>query len=147
MSYTYNPVEVGAESISRARFELGDTITANDGAACMLCDEEIQAVIDSSATWKSALYKLACAVCMKLSYETDWRDDGAAFNLNQRAERWQKLRDELAEAANISLSVPKSGAVEASLANPTDGGHAFRTGMMQSPYVQPPSPYGEGEGT
>ena len=145
MEYTYDPTRIGITSISRARFELGDTMVEGGGTACMLCDEEIDAVINAYSNWKMALYKLAAAVCMKLSYETDWKDDGAAFSLSQRADRWKALRDELKKEAAAEINMPQSGAVAASLRNPTDEGHYFRLGMMQSPRVQPPSPYGGGD--
>jgi hypothetical protein len=109
----------------------------------MLCDAEIMFAVNDYKPWKYALLKLAEAVCMKLSLETDWSDDGVSFSLNQRAERWMKLRDRLQAEALAHTSAPKSGAVRDSLNNPVDGGHTFRIGMMQSPYVQPPSPYSD----
>lgn len=142
MTYTYNPAEIGQSGISRARFELGDVLVDGGAETCMLCDEEIQAVIDSTPKkWKYALYKLADAVCMRLSYETDWRDDGTSFSLNQRAERWMKLRDKLKKDADAELVIPTSGAVEDSMRDPEDGGHYFYRGMMQSPQVKPPMPF------
>jgi len=140
-TYTYHPEEMLINPISRARFELGDTLVEDGGSACMLCDAEIMFVINDNKNWKMAMYKLAESVCMRLSLETDWTDDGASFSLNQRAERWMKLRDKLQAEAFTHSSAPKSGAVRDSLRNPTDGGHMFRSGMMQSPYVQPPSAY------
>ena len=144
MTYTYDPTQIGEKCVSRVRFELGDTMVEGEGDACFLCDEEITSVIESVKNWKKALYKLADGVCKKLSYETDWHDDGAAFSLNQRAERWKAIRDELKKEATLSTGIPKSGAVDDSLNNQTDGGHYYRAGMMQSPYVQPPSPFGGG---
>ena len=142
MTYTYSPAEINGKTVSRARFELGDILVDGGAETCMLADEEIQAIIDETPNWKKALYRLADAVCMRLSFETDWRDDGAAFSLGQRAERWQQMRDRFKKDADASGIAPESGAVRDSLANPTDGGHYFRAGMMQSPYIQPPSPYG-----
>lgn len=145
MSYSYNPLEIGQNSVSRARFELGDTMVEGGAETCMLSDEEYAVILDANPKWKVALYRLADAICMKLSYETDWKDDGTSFSLNQRAERWLKLRDKLKKDAEAAGTVPVSGAVSASLANPEDGGHYFYGGMMQSPYVQPPYPFEEGD--
>lgn len=103
----------------------------------MLCDEEIEAVLSSTKGWKMALFRLADAVCMRLSYETDWRDDGTQFSLNQRAERWLNLRDRLKKDADIEAMLPQSGAVDDSVRG-ADGGHYFYRGMSNSPYVQPP---------
>lgn len=141
MTYTYNPAEISEYGVSRARFELGDVMVDGGEETCYLSDEEIQAVIAEAPRWKKVLFRLADAVCMRLSYETDWRDDGAAFNLNQRAERWMKLRDKLKNEADFESMVPESGAVNASLRNEEDGGHYFYGGMMQSPYVKPPMPF------
>lgn len=135
--YTYDPADICSNTVSRARFQLGDILTDGGEDTCMLCDEEIQAVIGGNEKWAVALYKLADAVCMRLSYETDWRDDGTAFNLNQRAERWLKLRDKLKKDADAALVVPFSGAVRDSI-HGADGGHYFQRGMTNNPYVQPP---------
>lgn len=139
--YTYEPGKVAERGVSRARFELGDVLVEGKEQTCMLCDEEIQAVIDSTRGWKKALFRLADAVCMRLSYETNWRDDGVAFDLSQRADRWMKLRDELKKEAAVENCAPTSGAVNDSIRNPEDGGHYFHGGMMQSPYVKPPYPF------
>ncbi len=141
MNYTYNPAEIATESVSRARFELGDVMVEEGAQTCMLSDEEIQAVMDSTPKWKTALYKLADAICMRLAYETDWRDDGTQFSLDQRARRWISLRDKLKKEADASSSLPTSGAVNDSVGNAEDGGHYFYGGMMENPNVQPPMPY------
>jgi hypothetical protein len=143
MSYTYNPADIRGRTISRARFELGDVLVEGGAETCMLSDEEIGAIIEDTQKWKAALFKLADAVCMRLSYETDWKDDGAQFSLNQRAERWQQIRDRLKKEADAVSQLPKSGAVRDSIANPEDRGHYFYAGMLESPYVQPPMPGGD----
>lgn len=135
--YTYDPTDIAGNTVSRARFQLGDILTDGGEDTCFLCDEEIAAIIGSTAKWPVALYRLADAVCMRLSYETDWRDDGTSFNLDQRADRWMKLRDKLKKDADAVLAVPTSGAVNDSI-HSADGGHYFYRGMTNSPYVQPP---------
>ena len=147
MTYSYEPLDIGRESISRARFELGDIAVEGGAESCYLSDEEIEAVIyDTEITrWKRKLYRLADAVCMRLSFETNWRNDGTSFDLNQRAERWMQLRDRLKREADIESSLPASGAASASVQS-SDGGHYFHRGMQKSPYVQPPyPPYEEGD--
>lgn len=142
MTYTYDPVQISKEkTISRARFELGDTMVDGGAESCMLSDEEIKAIIESTESWKMTLFKLADAVCLRLSYETDWRDDGTQFSLNQRAERWMKLRDRLKADADAEVTIPVSGAVSDSINNPRDGGHYFYAGMMENHRVQPPMPF------
>lgn len=141
ITYTYNPADIAENTVSRARFELGDVDVYGERETCFLSDQEIQAIITATAnahrSWKWTLYRLADAVCMRLSYETDWKDDGTAFSLNQRAERWMKLRDKLKQEAELEECEPDSGAVNDTL-NAPDGGHYFRRNMTNSPYVQPP---------
>lgn len=140
-TYTYDPTKLKGSTVSRVRFELGDTLVEGGAETCMLCDEEIQALLDEKSKFKRVLYKLADAVCMRLSYETDWQDDGTRFSLNQRAERWLALRDKFKKEADAAINIPMSGAVNDSVRNAEDGGHYFYGGMMQNPYVKPPMPY------
>ena len=50
MTYTYDPVQISKEkTISRARFELGDTMVDGGAESCMLSDEEIKAIIEEVA--------------------------------------------------------------------------------------------------
>ena len=147
LSYTYNPAEIATDGVSRARFELGDVAVDGGAETCYLSDEEIVAVIGDTTTprWKRKLFRLADAVCMRLSYETNWKNDGTSFDLSQRADRWMKLRDKLKQEADIEASLPASGAVSDSVQS-SDGGHYFHRGMQKSPYVQPPYPdYEEGD--
>lgn len=144
-TYTYNPADIATESVSRARFELGDVAVEGGAESCYLSDEEIGAIIGTTARWKRKLFQLADAVCMRLSYETNWKNDGTSFDLSQRADRWMKLRDKLEQEAAIEASLPTSGAVSDSVQS-SDGGHYFHRGMHKSPYVQPPYPdYKEGD--
>ena len=55
MSYSYNPLEIGQSSVSRARFELGDTMVEGGAETCMLSDEEYAAILDANPKWKSDL--------------------------------------------------------------------------------------------
>lgn len=143
-SYTYFPEFIAqndGHNSHRVRFELGDVMVEGGSETCYLSDEEINAVLEVEPTLKRALYRLADAVCMRLSYETDWRDDGTQFSLSQRAERWMKLRDRFKKEADAESTLPMSGAVCASVQNARDGGHYFYSGMMQNPLVQPSFPH------
>lgn len=144
-TYSYDPAAIATESVSRARFELGDVAVEGGAETCYLADEEITAIISQTGRWKRKLFQLADAVCMRLSYETNWRNDGTAFDLSQRADRWVKLRDKLKQDADIEASLPDAGAINDSVRS-SDGGHYFHRGMHKSPYVQPPYPdYEEGD--
>lgn len=50
MTYSYNPSNLGEHGLDRMRFELGDTFVAEPEKTAYLSDEEISAVIDSSAS-------------------------------------------------------------------------------------------------
>lgn len=145
MTYTYDPADIAGATVSRARFELGDVAVDGGAETCFLSDEEILAIIRDTPRWKRALFRLADAVCMRLSFETDWKNDGTSFSLNQRAERWAKMRDKLKAEADAEACLPVSNAVTDGLMS-SDGGHYFHRGMQKSPYVQPPyPPYREGD--
>ena len=137
LTFTYNPAEIVEPTVSRARFELGDIAVEGGIETAFLSDQEIEAILGTDGSWKRKLFRLAAAVCMRLSYETNWKDDGTSFDLNQRAERWVKLRDKLEKEADLEDCIPDSEAVNDSL-NADDGGHYFRRNMTNSPYVQPP---------
>ena len=145
MTYSYNPADIAGETVSRARFELGDTKIDGGEETCFLADEEIAATIAAAPRWKRALFQMADAIGMRLSFETDWKNDYTAINLNQRAERWMKMRDRLEKEADMEATLPVSGAVNDSIRS-SDDGHYFRRGMQKSPYVIPPYPdYVEGD--
>lgn len=109
MNYTYDPSDIVQPSISRVRFTLGDTNVAGGSNTCMLCDEEIEAILKTGYGWKTALYLLVDSVCMRLSYETDWRNDGSEFDLSQRAARWIEMRDKLKKESSFSLPLTSDG--------------------------------------
>jgi len=140
-NYTYNPAEITEESVSRARFELGDIAVEGKADTCYLSDQEIQAIIATESGWKWKLFRLADAVCMRLSYEVNFKNDGTSFDMNQRAERWMRLRDKLKDEASLEECLPESGAVNDSIGS-ADGGHYFYRDMTSSPYVQPPYLHG-----
>lgn len=137
VTFTYNPQDIGKKTVSGVRFALGDVDVEGAERTCMLSDQEIEAILEAEPHWKKALFLLADAVCMRLSYETDWSDDGASFKLGARADRWKKIRDGLKAEADAAGCVPASGAVKDALHSP-DGGHYFTRGMNNSSYVVPP---------
>lgn len=108
--YSYDPHSCMDGGINQMRFELGDTVTEEEGMPTLLSDEEYNAIITAyPGKWKRA--KLICleAIMMKLSYEVDTSVDGLSYSLNQRAERWQKMYDRLKK--ELSASVPDAASV------------------------------------
>lgn len=136
-TYTYNPAEICKPDKDRMRFELGDTNVDGEAATAFLSDQEINAmIVQYSDSWKKAKLALVNAVCMKLSFEVDWRNDGTSINLNQRADRWLKLRDQLEKEVAQSSAVPLS--VLHRLTREPDRGHYFYEGMLGNPAGAPP---------
>lgn len=110
-NYSYDPTEITEGGKDQMRFELGDTITDNGPMTCVLCDEEYQAIIDSTKSWKRAKLKCLEAIVMKLSYEVNTSVDGLSYSFNDRAKRWwdmyNQLKDELKVPA-IPVAAPGS---------------------------------------
>lgn len=102
--YTYDPAECQDGGLNQMRFELGDNVVEGQGMTAVLCDQEYNALINKYSRWKRA--KLACldAICMKLSYEVNTQISNLSYSLDNRAERWMKMRDALKK--EISEAVP-----------------------------------------
>ncbi len=133
MAYTYDPSKAGENGMDAMRFQLGDTMVEGEGATAFLADEEITATLAAHpSSWKRAKYHLIEAVCNRLSFETDWSDDGTAFKLDQRAERWRKMLE--AAKKDLETTVPIPGSIMESMRG-RDQGHYFYGGMQQSPYT------------
>ena len=134
MANTYDPSKVSEKGKDAMRFQLGDTLVDGEGATAFLADEEITAMIEAHPrSWKRAKYRLIEAVCNRLSFETDWSDDGTSFKLDQRAERWRKMLE--AAKKDLETTVPISGSIADGMRGP-DQGHYFYSGMQQSPYTE-----------
>jgi hypothetical protein len=131
-TYTYNPANIMGDGVDAMRFQLGDTLVASGADTAFLSDEEINAVISHFKSWSVARYRLIEAVCHRLSFEVDVRNDGTAYSLNQRAQRWFVM---LEEAKKELPCMPSSGAVAASMQG-SDGGHYFNAGMLANPYAE-----------
>ena len=109
-NYTYEPLECMDGGINQMRFELGDTVTEEDGLPAMLSDEEYYAILKAfEGKWKRAKLKCLEAIMMKLSYEVDTSVDGLSYSLNQRAERWRAMYDKLAKELKISVPTSMTG--------------------------------------
>lgn len=109
-NYTYEPLECMDGGINQMRFELGDTVTDEDGLPALLSDEEYYAILKAfEGKWKRAKLKCLEAIMMKLSYEVDTSVDGLSYALNQRAERWRAMYDKLAKELKVSVPTSVTG--------------------------------------
>ncbi|MBR1805409.1 MAG: hypothetical protein IJ774_03375 [Selenomonadaceae bacterium] len=58
MTYSYDPSKIGERGLDRMRFELGDVFVEEPEKSAYLSDDEIVAVLESSASWKRAKLRL-----------------------------------------------------------------------------------------
>ena len=132
-TYTYAPSLITSNGKDAMRFQLGDTVVDGGSGTAFLSDEEINAMIEAYPNrWQRAKLALIEAVCKRLSFEVDFKDDGTSFALSQRAERWNRMYEEAKK--ELSACTPSSGAVNDAKKS-DDGGHYFYAGMLDSPYV------------
>lgn len=127
-SYNYDPADIKGQTVSRMRFELGDTMVEGGSDTTALTDEEIQVAIESYPNlWKRAKLMLLESLYRRFSYEVDTKTGPLTLNLHDRAAMWRE--DYLAlkkEIQQESCSVPPfaGGAV--------DKPSYFYTGMQQN---------------
>lgn len=90
-NYTYNPAEIKDKTVSRMRFELGDTMVEGNSDTAALTDEEIQVAIDSyPKSWKKAKLMLLESLYRRFSYEVDTKTGPLTLNLHDRAVMWKE---------------------------------------------------------
>ena len=70
-SYTYNPADIREQTVSRMRFEIGDTMVEGGSDTTALTDEEIQAAIDRNSKWKRAKLMLLESLYRRFYYEVN----------------------------------------------------------------------------
>lgn len=106
-NYTYNPAEIKDKTVSRMRFELGDTMVEGNSDTAALTDEEIQVAIDSyPKSWKKAKLMLLESLYRRFSYEVDTKTGPLSLSLHERAETWKEAYEALkkeVKAENISV--------------------------------------------
>lgn len=108
-SYTYNPAEIKEETVSRMRFELGDTMIEGGADTAALTDEEIQAAIKMCTKWKRAKLMLLESLYHRFSYEVDTRTGPLTLDMHARAVMWKEEYLALKkEVQQESCSVPQS---------------------------------------
>lgn len=104
-TYSYNPANICAGGVDQMRFELGDTITDMGEITSPLCNEEYQAMIDSTSNWKKAKLKCLKAIIMKMAYEVNTSTDGLSYSLSDRYERWKAMYDDLKKDAQAAVPI------------------------------------------
>lgn len=101
-SYTYLPGDISYQTISKMRFELGDTMVEGRSDTAALTDEEIQAAIDlHPKRWKKAKLMLLESLYRRFAYEVDTKTGPLTLSLQERAVMWRE--DYLALKKEIGL--------------------------------------------
>ena len=133
MSYTYEPAQIAVDGVSRMRFELGDTLVEGGAETAYLSDQEITVITAAAMNWLDAKLRLARGVYHKLAYEVSTRVGPVSFDLQQRAERWKTIVEEL------ELQAAQEGGISDAAVSAIKNGMGkradtyFRTGMQQNP--------------
>ena len=106
-SYSYNPADLKENTMSRMRFELGDTMVQGAENTCAVTDEEINAAIEMyPKSWKRAKLMLVESIYRRFSYEVDTKTGPLSLSLHERAETWKEAYEALkkeVKAENISV--------------------------------------------
>lgn len=107
-TYTYNPAEIKERSVSRMRFELGDTMVDGGADTTALTDEEIQVAIEMNPhEWKRAKLMLVESLYRRFSFEVNTKTGPLSLDLQDRAELWKNEYEKLKkEVALDNISVP-----------------------------------------
>ena len=106
-SYTYNPADIREQTVSRMRFEIGDTMVEGGSDTTALTDEEIQAAIDSNSKWKRAKLMLLESLYRRFSYEVNTKTGPLTLELHARAAMWEDYLTLKKEIQQESCSVPR----------------------------------------
>lgn len=130
-TYSYTPGNLDDNSKDRMRFELGDTQIDGGADTCALCDEEYDALIKASKDdWRRA--KIAClkAIVARFAMMVDFHAGGMSIDFSKRYDRYKAMLDKLEKEGQFISVNPASLGVGCA-----DGGHYFRLGMLNNPYV------------
>ncbi len=126
-TYSYNPKKIRDKSFNQMRFEIGDIYVDGDVDCSFLSDEEYQAIIEDSSSWKAAKIAILKQILFLFLYEVDYTIDGLSVKLSDRYNRFKKLLDELEKGTEVP-------SVDDSLIGVTGkGGHYFYYGMLENP--------------
>lgn len=124
-NYTYDPTAITVLGKDKMRFELGDTVLDGGPMTSPLCDEEYEAIIGSTKSWKKAKLELLKAIVMKLSYEVNTSMDGLSYSLSDRSNRWREMYKELKK----ELETPAIPTGNMNAIYGIDEPHYFRTDL------------------
>ena len=126
-SYTYFPGDISGKTVSRMRFELGDTMVEGRSDTAALTDEEIQVAIDLyPKRWKKAKLMLLESLYRRFAYEVDTKTGPLTLSLQERAVMWRE--DYLALKKEIGL---ENGSIP-SFTGDNNKPPYFYTGMQEN---------------
>jgi len=123
-SYTYLPGDISDKTVSRMRFELGDTMVEGRSDTAALTDEEIQVAIDLHS--KRCKLMLLESLYRRFAYEVDTKTGPLTLSLQERAVMWRE--DYLALKKEIGL---ENGSIP-SFTGDNNKPPYFYTGMQEN---------------
>lgn len=131
MTYSYDPTKIKAKGKDQMRFELGDTQTDGGADTCALSDEEYEAMLsdlkEGKKAWLFAKLAVLEAILFKMQYQVNTKIDVLQYDFGERAERWQKMYDDLNKQVLATASIPT---LSPSIKNTSP---YFYKGMEQNP--------------
>ena len=131
--WTYNPERINEDGLDKMRFVLGDCLVAQPEKTAYLTDEEIEAVLSSSSSFKRAEFTLVKSLLMRFAYEVDERAGPISWSLHQRFDNWKKLHDDLKDELEAEESMPFFGDLPSKYKRPMyfrENMHANRGNML-----------------
>ena len=103
-TYSYNPADLKGNTMSRMRFELGDTMVQGAENTCAVTDEEINAAIEMyPKSWKKAKLMLVESIYRRFSYEVDTKTGPLSLSLHERAETWKEAYEALKKEVKAEI--------------------------------------------
>ena len=129
MKYSYDPSKLDRKGVDRMRLELGDTTFNPAELTAALCDEEYEAIISSTKSWKRAKIKCLETILMKYSHQVNISVDGLSYSYASRIEVWKQLLADTKKT--LSTGVPTAN--PNALAGGLGGDNYFHFDMHANP--------------
>ena len=95
VTYSYNPALINDGGLNQMRFTLGDCLVVEADKTAYLSDEEINAAIEGSSTFKRAALRLVSSLLFRFGYEVNTEIHEAKWDLTDRFKNWKDLYNKL----------------------------------------------------
>ncbi len=108
MTFSYNPANIGSETIDRVRFLLGDTVTPGH----FLEDEELVVLLASATTAREAAALSAEHLAARFARFADQSAGRVSVKYSQLNEQWLRTADKIRQGGTGQFVEPYVGGVE-----------------------------------